>query len=603
MKKLIQNLVTSLFALLFVVCAYSQAEKAKYYIEGNYEIVSDNHQLVYKLYDIKSKNISFSAADTLYGITNEDETVYFEFEKAQTTNPNGFKNGLKFWRWQKKSQEWLEDSEIQNAEQSFSTNKVMSIVLILDCSKSIGSDFAALQESAIKFVSTLASKVSKNGNVHLGLIGFSTMKNTQTVVPLQPLNASTAPEIIDAISNMQLGTANGTALYYAMHKGVEMIDSYVETLRINDGEIYDGSSIISFTDGYDNSSIDPSIGLPNDDDDMLRTPYFNYLKRNILTQTPNGKPLDSYLIAVKGKDANYNKADFEGAMQELSSSKEHFYPVENFDLLQGEFQKIADRLVDKWKNLKCYVPRSFVGKVRWTLGNEIETQTITPTPATETKPVYVEMPVEQEKEQEPITYVETPSRPNRIFFWGFHTGFGFEAVAKFHGEWSDNTDLQVIENNGETYYLPQKYNGVATFKYSIGADLGAWVMPNWELGGYVTYHTPILISFGLQTLFGNPEGWGGYIGLGYNGGIFRKCPVAYKYRDYIDMQRINSSALEIRAGVKYKNLYAFLNCAFGKWNSQMIYENNGNVITAHGHGTGCIMTVNVGYNFSSLIKK
>lgn len=595
MKNSIRNFTVFAFLMSIVTFAFSQAENAKYYIEGNYEITNVNHQLVYKLYDINSKNISFSAVDTIYGQTNEDETVFFEFEKANTTNPNGFNNGLKFWRWQKKTKEWLEDSEIQNAEQSFSTNKVMSIVLILDCSKSIGADFASLQESAIKFVSTLASKVSKNGNVHLGLIGFSTMKNTQTVVPLQPLNAMTAPEIINAISNMQLGTANGTALYYAMHKGVEMIDDYVSHLTINDGEVYDGSSIISFTDGYDNSSLDPAIGLPQDDDDMLRTPYFSYLKRNVLTQKPYGKPLDSYLIAVKGKDANYNKADFEGAMQELSSSKEHFYPVENFDLLQGEFQKIADKLVDKWKNLKCYVPRSFVGRVRWTLGNEVET-TYTPTPApVEEKAVYVEVPT---PEEEHYVEIETPERNNRrIFFWGFHTGFGFEAVAHFNGDFGDH----VTVNSNE---LPNPYKGMATFKYTVGADLGAWITPNWELGGYVSYHTPILMSVGLQTLFGNNNGWGGMIGLGYNGGIYRKCPIAKDYRHFIDKHRCNSSSFEFRAGVKYKNLYAFLNCAFGKWKSEMTAYMAGSSAetSVTGHGTGCIMTINIGYNFSALVK-
>lgn len=569
----VRFLVAFFLMMLFVTNLFPQAENAKYYIEGNYEITKKNGQLVYKLYDITSQNITFAPADTLYAHTNEDETVYFEFEKAATTYPDGFSSGMKFWRWQKRTGEWLEDSEIQNAEQSFSTNKVMSIVLILDCSRSIGSDFVQLQESAIKFVNTISSKASKNNNVHLGLIGFSTMKNTSVIVPLQPLNANTAPKIIESISNMQLGNANGTALYYAMHQGVDMIEQYVSQLRINDGELYDGSSIIAFTDGYDNASLDANIGLPNDDDDMLRTPYFNYLKNQALTQMPNGKPLDSYLIAVKGKDANYDKADFEGAMQELSSSPEQFFPVENFDLLQGEFQKIADKLVDRWKNLNCYVPRSFVGRVRWTLGDVTASQ---PTP---------QRPVVSERSEESKSF----SMPK--LFWGINVGIGFEAVAKFN-------QIGVIEGF-EDYTLPdlpQRYNGYSTFKFAIGFDVGAWIKPNWELGAYLTYYSPFLFSLGLQTQFGDPQGWGGLVGFGYNGGVKRNTPIPENYRTFVIEQRCGYNAFELRAGVRHKNLYAFLNFAIGTWNG-IINDK------LKGSGSGCIMTLNVGYNFSALVKK
>lgn len=547
---------------------FSQAENAKYYIEGNYEITKSNGQLVYKLYDIHSQNIDFVPKDTLYAHVNEDETVYFEFEKATTSYPDGFSKGMKFWRWQKRTSEWLEDSEIQNAEQSFSTNKVMSIVLILDCSRSIGSDFSRLQESAIKFVNTLSSKASKNSNVHIGLIGFSTMKNTSVIVPLQPLNATTAPEIIQSISNMQLGNANGTALYYAINQGAEMIENYVNHLQIGAGELYDGSSIVAFTDGYDNASLDPNIGLPSDDDDMLRTPYFNYLKNNVLMRTPKGKSLDSYLIAVKGKDANYDKADFQGAMQELATTPEQFYPVENFDLLQGEFQKIADKLVDRWKNLNCYVPRSFVGRVRWTLG-DINTQ----------EPV---KPTVVEAKSDSKSFVMPK------LFWGINAGIGFEAVAKFN----------IVE--GAIPELPSRFTGFSNFKVALGFDVGAWIKPNWELGAYISYYSPFLFSLGLQSQFGDPYGLGGLVGFGYNGGIRRNCKIAEPYRLCVLEQRCGYNAFELRFGIRYRKFYTFINCAIGQWNGKLKGIQESQAISA---GTGCVMTLNVGYNFSALMKK
>ena len=101
---------------------------------------------------------------------------------------------------------------------------------------------------------------------------------------------------------------------------------------------------------------------------------------------------------------------------------------------------------------------------------------------------------------------------------------------------------------------------------------------------------------GLQTQFGDPQGWGGLVGFGYNGGVKRNTPIPENYRTFVFEQRCGYNAFELRAGARHKNLYAFLNFAIGTWNG-IINDK------LKGSGSGCIMTLNVGYNFSALVKK
>ena len=113
--------------------AFAQAEKAKYYIEGDYSITQDqNGRFVYQLTNITSRGITFTPVETIYGKVEADESISFTFDKASTDYSEGFAGGLKFWKWQYngKTNTWQRDSEVKDAQQNFETDKVMVVMLV-----------------------------------------------------------------------------------------------------------------------------------------------------------------------------------------------------------------------------------------------------------------------------------------------------------------------------------------------------------------------------------------------------------------------------------------------------------------------------------------
>ena len=70
----------------------SQAEKAKYYIEGDYSVNLVNGQFEYKLENIVSKGITFENEDYKIG-KEQDEFEVFYFDHANTDYPGGFEVG------------------------------------------------------------------------------------------------------------------------------------------------------------------------------------------------------------------------------------------------------------------------------------------------------------------------------------------------------------------------------------------------------------------------------------------------------------------------------------------------------------------------------
>ena len=86
-----------IIGMLMSVAAFAQAENAKYYIEGDYEITrGDNNQFVYTLSNITSKGITFTPVQTIVGHVEDDESISFSFDKAQTDYPAVLRRGLNF---------------------------------------------------------------------------------------------------------------------------------------------------------------------------------------------------------------------------------------------------------------------------------------------------------------------------------------------------------------------------------------------------------------------------------------------------------------------------------------------------------------------------
>lgn len=358
MKKLLLLLAAT---TLLSISALAQADKAKYYIEGQLATPNKVGQ-PWKLYNIRSQGITFSDSDTIYG-HDTDKGVQLVFNHAATVHPQGFNCGLKFYRWQNNSGRWQVDSEVENAEAAFSQQKVMSIMLVLDCSSSIGdADFVKLKDAAKQFIDVIIDK-SSDGNVHIGIVGFNSMKNTRTF-DLQPLTKDSRKKMFQFIDTLQLN--NRTAFYYAINRGLDNMKQYASKLKISDGKKYDGNYIIAFTDGYDNDSFDPKIGKAAEGTEHR---YFQHVNQRIIKEKIGGAPIESYVLAIRGNDVDRTNTDFERVLGALShnANGDKFYSLSNFDKLQEAFEEIGTNLINKWQSLYCYIPRGYDGRVRWTI--------------------------------------------------------------------------------------------------------------------------------------------------------------------------------------------------------------------------------------------
>ena len=79
-------------ALLLSLSAFAQADKAKFYIEGQLSTPNKAGE-AWKLYNVRSQGISFQVSDTIYG-HDTDKGVQLVFDHAATEHPQGFACGM-----------------------------------------------------------------------------------------------------------------------------------------------------------------------------------------------------------------------------------------------------------------------------------------------------------------------------------------------------------------------------------------------------------------------------------------------------------------------------------------------------------------------------
>lgn len=472
MKKILFAIV----AMFLCVSAFSQAEKAKYYIEGDYSITqSTNGQFIYQLSNISSKGIHFTPVEYIYGTKEADESISFTFDKASTDCPEGFSSGLKFWKWQYNGKEytWQRDSEVKDAQQEFETDKVMVVMLVLDCSKSLGDDnFAKLKNSATKFINILYN-ASSDGSIRLGIIGFNTMGNADRMTrQIEPLTASSRDEMIRFIQDMTL--YNNTALYYAMHKGSDMISNYVENLSSVESEKFDYACMVSFTDGYDNHSMDANIGVPQEG---LDNPYYQYVRDHVVNRTIANSNLKSYVIAIKGNDVSEDNKLYKAVFDGLSS--EDPILLSDFSELENQFENMAQELIKRWQNLTCYVPSAHQGKVRWTIGD------------------YTEKVVREEPKEEKVEAktVEAPMYPGllRKNFIGVDGCLDMEFTSTFYIGLGLGFDFAVPFPRNDKVAM----GGFATLKYCIAGPTHVGAGPMLLIGDYEN-KSAFMLGLGLD---------------------------------------------------------------------------------------------------------
>ena len=341
-------------------------DKATHYIKGDFTASMQDGKPVYELRHVTTEGISFHRSDVYDGkIDDAFGDLKFTFDSARTTYPGGFaENELAFWFYDKEIGEWQPDIEIRQATGSFDNRKIMTIMLVLDCSTSLGKDFSKVKSGAKYFLEKLVS-VSNIGNVRIGIIGFSSLKNTnKSIFPIQKLTATNYQGMLSFIDNLTMD--NGTALYYAIDKSVNIMERYATSLAGEDLENYARSCVVTFTDGIDQTSQDLTNGILNAD------VYYEKVKDDVIKRFIKGKKIDSYVISVRGVDITstgmINK--FDRVLKNIVSAKDNYLYIEQISGLRSKFGEIADNLINSWQVLNCYVPAARQGQVCWTMGEE-----------------------------------------------------------------------------------------------------------------------------------------------------------------------------------------------------------------------------------------
>lgn len=338
-------------------------DRAKYFIKGNLSIATDaSHKLVYRLDNpTHSKGISFDGVSSIMGSVTDQEDVQFEFRNASTDYAGGFDNNrLQFWRYDEELSEWQPDIETRQGTASFEQTKVLSLLLLIDCSTSLGADFDLVKDNAKYFIKLL-TQASGKGNVKVGIIGFSTVKDTR-IFDITSLSENTSARMQTFIDGLEL--SNGTALYYSMDKAMGMLQQYMDVNHIKK-EDYANSYIVTFTDGVDQTSQNTDKNLFTADD------YYTYLQTQLSSVQILGSPVSTYIVGVKGRDIVTEKmaAKFDRVLSGISPE---YKTIAQVSQLREEFQRIVSDLTRQWTTLKCYVPKGFKGMVGWTFANAEE---------------------------------------------------------------------------------------------------------------------------------------------------------------------------------------------------------------------------------------
>ena len=331
-------------------------DEAKYKIYGNFETKFPGDGVSYELTEVNPVGFVFPIQPTYYGGQTTQGNVYFTFDHV-TYNGDPDLEHIALWVYDETLNKWVPDEETGKEKANASNTNEMTVMLVLDCSSSLSpSGFADVQKSAKSFIDVMLAS-SNAGNIHIGIIGFSSMKQTKTL-DLQPLTSSSAIRMKSFIDGFSQG--NGTALYWSYDEAYDLTWDYAQKLKK-----YAGSAIVTFTDGLDNGSINQRKKIGSKEN------YFKHIKEEVLNKSIRGIPYQSYTIFVEGGADVRDRAIKNKAMDELrilAKQDDRFYLVNSTSELDNRFRKIAQSLIDSWKVLSCYISAGQNGRVCWTFG-------------------------------------------------------------------------------------------------------------------------------------------------------------------------------------------------------------------------------------------
>ena len=362
----------------------------EYWIEGFYERHGAGD---YTLKDINTNGIKIDGrtrlTETLHGTKMhircngvDASMVQFSFDNAdlKCDNPD-----IAFQYWSEDINDWKNDVEACKYEAAGFSLKDMVMMLVLDYSSSMSTNRRRMQDMAYNFIKNAAGY--SNGNIHVGIVAFSGMDITKVmeITPLRKENLSKFERFIK--TEAQPGME--TALYYAFDVAMKEIESYV-SMNNFDRENYNGSCMITFTDGLDNASINDQISTR-----MQRgskNEYLAYLSGKVqkgdMQKKVLGLPIESYAVGFTGSE-NFTSDDltlFGLVLQKLTTDDNHFTLSNDFGEVEKFFNNIFEQLTNRWKTLNLYIGEAQYGKVRWVLSCYEEPVIYKPEPPKEPKP-------------------------------------------------------------------------------------------------------------------------------------------------------------------------------------------------------------------------
>lgn len=349
--------------------------EASYKIEGDFSYRIVNNSVQYELTNVVATGLQINQQDVYVGYQPDGKEVMFTFDHIVADDPQfpGFDN-IAYWYYDPDIADWQPDIEIRKGERSNELQKDITMVLIIDCSNSLKNDFQIVKNATLRFLRQMY-EAAPNGNVHIGIVGFSSMPDTQ-ILPIQPLNSMTYNSMQSFVRD--LSVSNGTALFYAWDKAVEATVQYINSGRMNN---YESSHFITFTDGIDQTSQDINRRpnpIVNADD------YYNYIIKTAKNKIQN---YESDVVFVKGIDITneQQQSKFENKLSQLAvpNDRWHYERLESINRLENKFSEIANRLTDSWQVLNCYVAPARHGRVCWTFGKKEHKPTPTPKPIVE----------------------------------------------------------------------------------------------------------------------------------------------------------------------------------------------------------------------------
>ena len=182
----------------------------------------------------------------------------------------------------------------------------------------------------VAFTACKKNKFEPDGEgVYLGVIGFN---DKLTSFDIRKLTSDSKGDFTDFIDD--LTASDATALYYADYSALQMMQKYTQPPKLKN------VVLVTFTDGLDNASLE----LDNPGYES-RDAYSSGLHSKIMNEKIHGLNVQAYTIGLKGNDVrSTDDAMFNSNMNNLASSADNVFLVQNMTEVLSRFSEIADNL-------------------------------------------------------------------------------------------------------------------------------------------------------------------------------------------------------------------------------------------------------------------